>query len=544
MDIANEKLVTILPYQSEYITSLPSIERMDQQVEQVENILGLDFYILKDFFNDILFEINEETCTIFITRRCALLAEFFLRYFAETTDNRLYNSGSYSFYVKNGIKNYILSDKPDIDYIIKLCGKNNIKKINIVDDICIHGNTLDRTLKYIKKYIKDRELNCKVVTWAYMYSHETTVIIPDAFRKVSYDASWLNLSEKIVKVIRTLNFPYVSFINAYETLCDENDFRSFIGTLTNNRQLIHFHLGYYEDEESRNKDTFFIVEKQLPIYEEVEALKCVRLYFSESLNSLVVVPYVILKSLTAKENATPDILLDEFKKLVSLYLKADCVFNLLQLIKNHVDLERDDSRLGSFLYCMASCIASQAYGNYFFTTYLHEPLKNFNNWKSDCINSVLNSFGQEISNIIQNESNYLEYKNYIIEKLEKESIDVSNQQACEDLYQKCEESWYNYECPSFDSVSEFKLKDLLEKKSIDNGIDNIGYNYAYLLNLIKLCDAGVMAIACTKTYHESFIKSGELGCLVVSKLLYRNGKIDDNLSKLLESNFYYRYLIL
>ena len=532
MFIEKGKLVTLYSYKSDD-TSL-----LSKMYQQIKNILGLDFYSLKDFFNEIFFEFKENTCTIFITRRCTLLAEFFLRYFSKTTDHKVCLD-NYLFFTKNDTKNYILSDKPDIDYILHLCGEKEIRKINIVDDICIHGNTLNRTRKYVEEYISEFNLDCKVETSAYMYSYETTSVIPKNFHKVSYDANWLNLSEKIVKVIRTLNFPYVSFINAYEALFKKNDFQSFIGSITSNEHLINFQLGYYENEE-QNRDSFFIVEKQIPIFKEIEAQKCVRLYYNEPLNSLVVVPYVILNSLTTEENATPDTLLAEFEKIIRFYLNSNCVIKIIKFIESNVDIERDDSRLGSFLYCLASCVASQSYGNYFFATYLENSIKVLKNWQTDCIHSILNAFGREISELIIDKNNYLDYKNYTTIKLAKDDINASNLQAQSDVSKKCQESWFNFESRANNCASEFKLKDVLEEKAKDND----GYKYAFLLNLIKFCDAGIMAIPCTKTSHESFIKAGELGCLEVRKSLYESKKITNDLSELLESSFYYRYLIL
>ncbi len=286
-------------------------------IEKVKDILGMEFYGILKFFEREIFDFNENKCTILVTRRCLLLAEWFIGYILiqkneleSINDSNCDEGKSFPFICVNGKKNYIISDKADISYLLK---NEEIVNVSILDDICIHGISLRKIASRIEDILEDLNLeNIKIERCVYMISKETICEYPDRYSKISLRAGWKNLSMRILDFINFLNLPYVSYLNSF-TISNfhESDFKKLIEKL--NEKLV-----CEEFDRANNrlgKYSYFIIEKDVAL-KQYELMKCIRIYYNTKIKSICIMPYVILKSIE-------DLNSSDVQKIISFYTGID-----------------------------------------------------------------------------------------------------------------------------------------------------------------------------------------------------------------------------
>lgn len=515
-----------------------------------KNILGLDFYGLKKFFRIEFFDFTCDQYTVIITRRCFLLGKWFLEFLLR--DRTLSNDYSYEIQEdipclinKQGKKNFILTDKASM-FALK-----NAKRVNILDDISIHGETLKEiSEKFVKEY------SCQSVKrHVYMGSRESLSYFPDRCSEMAFRAGWCDLSQRIVELIRYLGLPYVSYVNSFVKFGTTiEDFEKLIQSLAPKFNCERF--GEGEDRQDLGKQSYFAVEKNITLLPH-EKLKCIRVYYSTSTQSISIIPYVIMKSINFNEK--------KIREILGKYITDTAIEKCIDAI-----VKCSEEQKASFAFNLVSCIASQSYGVYFAQNILKTDIFG-EGWIQDIIGCLEMAFGAEISQLIMCPKSFrvpiiqtkLEQDKVKTEHKEVTSLAEYKKIAEEFIKEACVRSWLEFENNDNQTARseqrgylqlEGLLNQLCTKQTLEPEKENQDLIYAGLLSLINYCDLGRMNISCPATRGESYIKAGELGCILASEYLKErshNGKIDANktnniiigLMNLLE-NKYHRGLLL
>lgn len=541
------------------------LEYETSKTNEVRNVLGLtDYFGLKKFFLDEFFDFSTDKCTIMITRRCYLLAIWFLKYvikclnelskdrtnfdkitLSETPENK------FLCIEKGTVKNYILTDRADYASILGENGNKKIESVSVLDDICIHGNSLEST----KVDISSR-FNIPVKSHVFMISSETVVSRPDKYEVVSERAQWRDLSQRIVDFINLNNIPYVSYLNTFvKSNVELNEFEKLFNSLADNSALICRDFGENNNRKYLGKSSLFVIEKQVNMSKQEnmsrDILKCVRFYYNDRTKTIVFVPYVIVKSLDKKITDKTSL-----RNFLGEYLTSKTCDNLIDL---YSDFNSRTNKNKSNAYHLVSCVASQAYGLYFFEKYLKQIDSNFyeieNNWEEDSIKCLITTFGYETTKIIKNRTNYLSWNNNTVDS-SVINEDVFNSLIApidEYLDEEGSKSWIRFEHGAY--VKDSDLGPIELEQLIKNGYnllndESAGYKneltYACLLGLMNLCDAGRMSIYIDMDTGKNMVKAGELGCAVAGKYFTQRFKdeIDNELLINLLTDKYYRYLLL
>lgn len=546
--------------------------KIDSFIEgKVRNILDKDFEGISEFFNNVFFSFSEcHKLTILVTRRCFLLAEWFLSYhlsinkevrqdFELTTVNDclcIINK-------KTKYRNYIISDKGISLLIFKSEIRNEIKKCMVVDDILIHGRQLDKIkekLKYIFTLFGCNNVE-SIEKTVYMESFESAFLPAKNKYKISFCAKWIILSRRIVAMINCLNLPYVSYINSFTKYnCDYQENDSIISVLDNNEDLIVVPFGN-DSRESYGKMSFYISERNANLA-NCEYLKCVRYYYNFKTKTSSFIPYVILNK---QEEGLDDI--GRIKELFGKYLVESALNILTNKIKGFIKNLKDtkDKKCKEFvkvheeydeyIVYLLSCVASNFYAYYFFKKYLASY--NIEKWQNDTINCIKKAFGNDIYNIVSNKENYRNSYNNNNKKLycstDKELIENTKNifldkinTYCGNRWASCEEAaYFRKEKPKKDALDVVfnNVIQIVNTKNEDKNEEELFNKYMSFCNIIDLCDNGRLAIAndIVNSNIECVVEAGELG--VLSARISKDEELQNKLKSLL-SDKYYRYLLV
>lgn len=537
------------------------LEYETNEINEVRNVLGLTNYFgLKKFFLDEFFDFTANKCTVMITRRCYLLAIWFLKYFIKCLNE--FSKGRTDFeqitlvetpenkflcIEKGTAKNYILTDRAVFASILGKNCNEKIESVSVLDDICIHGNSLEST----KIDISSR-FNIPVKSHVFMISSETVVSRPDKYEVVSERAQWRDLSQRIVDFINLNNIPYVSYLNTFvKSNVERNEFETLFNSLANNSELICRDFGEGNNRKYLGKSSLFVIEKQVNMSSNI--LKCVRFYYNDRTKTMAFVPYVIVKSLDKR--ITDKTSLQNFLKK---YLTSKTCDNLTEL---YSDFNSRTNKNKSNVYHLVSCVASQAYGLYFFEKYLKQIDSDFyeieNNWEEDSIKCLITTFGYETAKTIKNKTNYLSWNDNTVDSsivnINKDVFSSLIEFIDEYLDEEGSKSWIRFEHGAYAKNSASGPIEL--EQLIKNGYNLLNnestdckneLTYACLLGLMNLCDAGRMSIYIDMDTGKNMVKSGELGCAVAGKYFTQRFKdeIDNELLMNLLADKYYRYLLL
>lgn len=483
----------------------------------VKNILGLDFYGLKKFFKTEFFDFTSDQCTVFVTRRCFLLAKWFLEFlWRDETLSKEYSYGIHGdipcIINKQGQKNFIVTDK------VCMLALKEVHHINIVDDISIHGKTLMEIGERFKKINSDVHVERHV----YMVSRESLSYFPDCCSEMVFRAGWCDLSQRIVELIRYLGLPYVSNINSFVKFGTTiGDLEQLIQSLA--PKFICERFGEGEDRQDLGKRSYFAVEKNITLFPH-EKLKCIRVYYSTTTQSISIIPYVIMESINFDEK--------KIREILGNYITGAAIVNCMEAI-DRCSAEQK----ASFAFNLVSCIASQSYGASIFGDEIFGE-----SWIQDIVDCLEMSFGSEISNLVRNKDNFAVSDNQDVASkcYEVTSLTEYKELAGDFIKEACVRSWLEFEngdnqTARGEQLGYLQLEELLNqlraKQTSEREKENQDLIYADLLSLINYCDSGKMNISCPVTRSESYIKAGELGCILASKYLKErcnshNGTID------------------
>lgn len=486
----------------------------------VKNILGLEFYGLKKFFKSEFFDFTSDQCTVFVTRRCFLLAKWFLEFLRQ--DETLSKEYSYGIQGdipciinKQGQKNFIVTDKVCMAALKDVSHTNDGLRINIVDDISIHG----KTLKGIGERFRTECPNASSIErHVYMGSGESLSYFPDRCSELAYRAGWCDLSQRIVELIRYLGLPYISCNNSFVKFgATVGDLEQLIQSLA--PKFICERFGEGEDRQDLGKRSYFAVEKNITLFPH-EKLKCIRAYYSTTTQSISIIPYVIMESMNFDEK--------KIGKILGNYITDTAIVKCMEAI-GRCSAEQK----ASFAFNLVSCIASQSYGAKIFGDKIFGE-----DWIQDIVDCLGMSFGSEISNLVRNKDNFVvshkqgEARNC----REVTSLTEYKELAGDFIKEACVRSWLEFENGDNQTAKgvqlgyiqlEVLLNQLSAKQTSEHEKENL--IYAGFLSLINYCDSGKMNISCPVTGNESYIKAGELGCILASEYLKErchNGKID------------------
>ena len=505
----------------------------DELVNSVKKIFGIEFVGLKNYFKREFFLFNKNKATILITRRCALLAVFFLNYLL----NYEIPQGRYSicedmeefpYIEKNGMRNYLFTDKTDISNIVSL----SINEIVIVDDICIHGNTLGNIADGFIEQLGDTE--CEVSTHVYMISKETILRCPDVYSKIACRAAWSALSQRIVNAINRLNTPYVSYINTWSKNVSETDFKKVLNAIRRSKSLL---CEEYDIEQNVPKQCDFIAEKETLLFLK-ERMMCFRLYYSSETQTMTFVPFVILF---------------QYDSNIEPYFEGNHVLESVQLGGSDKVSFLASPDKKDYLYNLFSCSESYFYGLYFIKKYLNiEKEKLDKEFIQDITGCIWMTFGKGLLNFFAKfDWNFDEYcvKEHFLNRqlCSSELNDFSDGPI--DIRHKvenfvlntCRDSWLDLEMDSYSNFSSNRngnkgflfikdvISDLLdwfddkENQPVQSKYQRALIVYFAFLILIKLCDMGRMNIGTNHNTGMGMLKAGELGYVLAKRPSY-----DDN----------------
>lgn len=512
--------------------------------EKVKTVLGLEYDGLKKYFTDVFLSFNKNRATVFVTRRCLLLARIFFEDIIENSKFLYDSDGEFPVILQNNYRNYLLSDKADLFLL------QDVKEIYIVDDICIHGNTLEKFARDLKLYFSRVGLQRTIVTCVYLISEETIVQVPKIYYKSTCRAGWSDLSQRIVNAINLLNIPYVSSLHTWSRHLTKQKFAEILSKLTQIKQL---EVSPYVLEQYDHKKCYYIFEKTEANVQSPN-IKCFRLYYNDLTETIVFVPYVILslKVITTDEfsygQTVPN---KESKRIITL---RDRIYNDHP---EHALLKPND-----YYFNLQSCLYSYIYGLYFIERYLGISKQSLLlNYQQDISGCVWMSFGNsfikylnnlnvhfdpnKIRSLPENEKN--NNKDWVLEDTEKEHIRVFVEKICRQSWERLEATSYNM-LPDVRSWSIFLYREIKHLK--DNGKVSAKKRFLYkqfvCLNLIKLCDMGCMNISTYCNMGECMLKAGELG-YVLSKSYLQNNALNLSEKKELRQMLldpYYRCLFL
>lgn len=526
-------------------------------VEEVKDIFGLEFEDLKDFFVDVFFSFEKNRASVFFTRRCMLLAKFFLEYLLyEMKDEKnpklneisIDENAIFPTIKKNDCYNYLLTDKSDFYDIYK-----KVEEIYLVDDICIHGKTLEKMAEQLDSYFSEMKWSPTIVTYVYMISEETIVQEPDKCYKTINRAGWTDLSQKIVNVINILNIPYVSYIHTWTRKEEPQIIDDKLKTLKNNKKLevISYGLDQYD-----NKECYYIFEKAFDERSSEKEIRCFRFYYSKLTGTVTFVPFIIL---TEPILAQDDDKIQDLVKKNKLFLgkRNHLIENFLTEKKDHFIINIKD-----YLYNLRSCFISYMYGLYFIKKYLNIEEKDLKeNYAQDISGCLEWTYGKKIFDLLkhqrleENEEKYFSASkpimnaDVILNSIDRDEVQNSVEEICRKNWQSIESA----------CLVEFALYDKKRRGSLDLQyvISNLTsdmkdrpneevyfYKQWICYNLIRLCDMGRMNIASYDNKGGSMLKAGELGYVLTKKQLQEDGLIsskkNDAVNEMIKRPYYRR----
>ena len=508
----------------------------DRTVASVKSILGTYFSRLEKFFEKSFFNFEDNVSTILVTRRCFLLATWFLGYLRKREDlaalYEISEAGSCLCIKNRSIKksNYVLSDKG----ISLLRTINTIKEIHVLDDICIHGRQLDRIKNHVQKMSGVPQEKVKKIV--FMSSKESLVKKVEA-EEETVKGEWVLLSQRVVEAINYLVLPYVAYLNSYvATGITLSEHEAFVRGLYNREDLLIKRFGE-KDRLLLGKESFYIVEKGR-MAQESKTLYCVRYYYNIETGVASFIPYVVLAPLDGKLDE------DRVRSILNGYLLDSATEILLKKI--NVVIKDDYENEKGFIYNLISCVASQYYGITFANKFTSEKFNYVKDWASDICGCTLMAFGAEIANIIKGKKNY-RTAIYVAESCA--ALELQDLHAAVDEFMR--ERWAQREIAAVERKIDPPKRTLFSL--IDTEINaRIGIHedkskafirnliaYSYLCSVIDACDIGRQNIASQSDSANSYLEVGELGVMTVRS---NKSNIAGELNKLLSLPYYYYIL--
>lgn len=321
--------------------------------EKMEDILGLYYYELYDFFLDII--TAEYDYKILSARRCLVLYQIFQRLFcldaeSSTDDVRLRSLSS-----APGI---VMSDQA----AAQLSELSENAKVLLVDDVIIHGNHLWNAYCSIISY----QPRAAVTPRVYMSSScPKAPNISDEFwnsllwTDQSKWGEWMELSNRIVNVIYCANIPYISHLVGYriDKSFKLNEYCPAGATVLNNTNASQKRMDCISQ-------VLFCERDRYPFFKSVSLLDCVRVFESPYDSELMVTPYSFTKAV--RKDACQSL----FEKLIT-YLPDYMPHIKEQLLVQRKDVPTWDLyRLRLF-----KALVSQIYGVCFFNNGTFAPDK-------------------------------------------------------------------------------------------------------------------------------------------------------------------------
>lgn len=526
-------------------------------VEEVKDIFGLEFEDLKDFFVDVFFSFEKNRASVFFTRRCMLLAKFFLEYLLyEMKDEKnpklneisIDENAIFPTIKKNDCYNYLLTDKSDFYDIYK-----KVEEIYLVDDICIHGKTLEKMAERLDSYFSEMKWSPTIVTYVYMISEETIVQEPDKFYKTISRAGWTDLSQKIVNVINILNIPYVSYIHTWTKEEETKVFNDKLNALKENKKLVVIS---YKLEQYDNKECYYIFEKAFDDRIDENEIRCFRLYYSKLTGTVAFVPFVILT-----DSISEKVKMQDLAERNTLSFEEEPIQRFLAKKESYYDKNIKD-----YKYNLRSCLRSYMYGLYFIKKYLNIEEKDLKeNYIQDISGCLEWTYGKKIFDLLkdqrleENEEEYFSAGKPIINAdiiLERINNEDKIKIAVEEI---CRKNWQNNECGSLVKSARYDKKrreclDLqyalstLTSNMKDRPKEEVYFYKQWICyNLIRLCDMGRMNIASYDNKGGSMLKAGELGYVLTKKQLQEvdliYSKKNDAVNEMIKIPYYRRLFL-
>lgn len=488
----------------------------DEVVESIKEVLGTSFYGLKTFFYEKFFDFANNICSVLVTRRCFLMAIWFLGLLSREEDI----IGKYNFTVCNSCvcitnlesncKHYLITDK-GLPLLRKL---SDVNEVCVLDDICIHGRQLDKIKSRVMYYsgLKEDQVRKKV----FMISQESMVIGVQDATIASTKGQWLIPSRGIVGAINGLMLPYVSCTDSYLMLNiseEEND--HFLSELLEREDLIVKAFGA-DERNQLGKQSFYIAERS-KVAESGKELACVRYYYNCETGMALFVPYVVLDSFADNMNEI------QIERYLCAYLSSSAakliVTELKKVFEKNIDVE--------YVFNLLTCIASKHYGIAFAQKYLSGRFnfaQNGSDWNQDICDSIRLAFGEEIANIV------MDNKNFVIGAKVSEGGSTSTLlKGCElvDVQPRIDDfikgRWVQRENAALKRTDEPEKQGLLAlisriKQAGVEGQDaavllasNSIIAYSCLYSILDECDNGRMNIQCHNKKGECCLEVGELG---------------------------------
>ncbi len=526
-------------------------------VEEVKDIFGLEFEELKNFFADVFFSFEKNRASVFFTRRCMLLAKFFLEYLLDEMKDEngpgyeaisIDENAIFPAIRKNSCYNYLLTDKADFQDI-----HEKVKEVYLVDDICIHGNTLEKMAERLDSYFQEKNWSPTIVTYVYMVSEETIVQEPDKCYKTINRAGWTDLSQKIVNAINVLNIPYVSYIHTWTKEEETKVFNDKLNALKENKKLVVIS---YELEQYDNKECYYIFEKAFDDRIDENEIRCFRLYYSKLTGTVAFVPFVILT-----DSISEKVKMQDLAERNTLSFEEEPIQRFLAKKESYYDKNIKD-----YKYNLRSCLRSYMYGLYFIKKYLNIEEKDLKeNYIQDISGCLEWTYGKKIFDLLkdqrleENEEEYFSAGKPIINAdiiLERINNEDKIKIAVEEI---CRKNWQNNECGSLVKSARYdkKRRECLDLQyALSTLTSNMKdcpkeevYLYKQLIcyNLIRLCDMGRMNIASYDNKGGSMLKAGELGYVLTKKQLQEvdliYSKKNDAVNEMIKIPYYRRLFL-
>ncbi len=494
----------------------------DETVLEVRQILGSHYAGLYNYFCENFFKFEHNTYTVLITRRCSVIALWYLDLLLSRLKDKI--NKKYDVIDEGGLicvynreikcKNYIVTDK----YIKSLSKLDSNYIYNIVDDICIHGRNINKLKEEILRCLGDPK--GQVFTSVYMTSMDSVIEETDVSIVRNYGNEWVELSIALADCINYLNLPYVSYLNNFMLFeVAKEIFEQFIKLLKENNSL-EIREFASDRQKSFGRSSYMLLEKTSEAL-ECEIFKGCRIYYNEKTQTMGIIPYVLLKSMT----------IEQMKMHIKHYW-----------IGNSSILE------GTVLtaYTIFSCIASNYFGFYLFSKYINSALSKVNldlgKIVQDYYLILKTIFAEKINKEIHLKSNY---------RMKNDSISIDSDETSQYISKRdsrfkgisvdavIRNQWYAGEinaCLLLDKVEGIPVEDSL--------VDLRGQiSEQEVISLIRSCDTGLAYIAVDAKGGRgySYFNAGELGF----RLVTHNGSLKEKemITALKKASEYYRKLL-
>ena len=287
---------------------------MEKSIKKV--LKESDYEGLYDFFLNIFR--SDYDVIVLMSRRCLVLCRIFMIIFILNQEEIMEK------------KTLVISNQAVPVYRKTLKGK----KVLIVDDILIHGRTINDMYFDIKSYCQTTFPEISI----YMVDKELDCIQDEAKSRVeaSYIVSkgeWRNLSNKIVNCIFSANMPYTSFVSSYFEYGNSNIIEQISG-ISDIKKL--------ENTDKMQKECglssyyCYRTEEKIPIFKSLSIDAGLRLYWNEIIHKAAVIPYVFIKTMNIEKHNNicediSDLLPERFvnlKKVLKCEIESDQAYRM------------------------------------------------------------------------------------------------------------------------------------------------------------------------------------------------------------------------